>query len=470
MASLSLFPAFATMLNASLGAGFLIVPWIFLQIGAPLAILGIVVISLLSLIVSLMLIESASRAEALKQMEDNGLTIPNLSISSIFKKPSAQEVPLLNLEEAQARFKPSITDKRKFEIGELTRLFLGKECMHVYMFSIFLGVLGIFCAYTMLFASSFVSNVPILNLETCDIYKSTVFFDDCRMKYWFWVTVYVLIMATLTYVGIENQQVIQMIFTVARITILGLMFATSIYALVSGNPLNSNLPKQSDPEITIAMICLCLPLLRFATGFQTAIPSTIQYLENKERNIHRAIWYASLSVVAICIILGTVTGMALSGYKADQLSTLAWRGYNAGIDPRPFWTYILEYSIILFPALNVITSCPPYAVALSENLYAYLNSYFKLGSFRKTIRILIWIPALVISFLTHQMGKSAAVTGLTSYFTVFIGCALIHLVSKRSVPEKSPYEGWHSSDGMAWSIIVFFSLMLLVNSAYLIIN
>jgi hypothetical protein len=470
MASLSILPAFATMLNASLGAGFLIVPWIFLQIGTPIAVIGILIISFLSIIVSLMLVESSSRAEVLKQMEDSGLTIPNLSISAIFKKPSSQEVPLLNFEEAKTNFKPSITDKRKFEIGQLTRLFLGKECMHVYMIFTFLGILGLFCAYTMMFASSFVSNVPILNLETCDIYKSTVFFDDCRMKYWFWVTAYVLTMATLTYIGIENQQTIQMIFTVARITILSLMFATSIYALVSGNPLNSNLPKKPDPEVTIAMFCFCLPLLRFATGFQNAIPSTIQFLENKERNIHRAIWFASLSLVAVCIMLGTVTGMALSGYDADQLSTLAWRGYNAGIEPRPFWTYILEYSIILFPALNVITSCPPYAVALSEELYAYLSIYFKIGSLRKTIRLLVWIPALVISFFTNRMGKAAAVTGLASYFTVFIGCALIHLVSKRAVPEKSPYEGWHSSDGMAWSIMVCFSLMLLVNSAYLIIN
>ena len=99
MASLSLFPAFATMLNASLGAGFLIVPLIFLQVGAPIAIIGIVSISLLSLIVSLMLIESASRAEALKQMEDSGLIIP-------------QSFNLLNIQEAKFSRSPSVKPRR----------------------------------------------------------------------------------------------------------------------------------------------------------------------------------------------------------------------------------------------------------------------------------------------------------------------------------------------------------------------
>mmetsp|Transcript_17197 Transcript_17197/g.2840 ORF Transcript_17197/g.2840 Transcript_17197/m.2840 type:complete len:83 (+) Transcript_17197:867-1115(+) len=76
----------------------------------------------------------------------------------------------------------------------------------------------------------------------------------------------------------------------------------------------------------------------------------------------------------VCILLGFVVGEALRGYNAPSLSTLAWKDYDAGTNPRQDWTLIIQFVIILFPGINMITTAPPFAIALSENLFAYTKS------------------------------------------------------------------------------------------------
>lgn len=85
----------------------------------------------------------------------------------------------------------------------------------------------------------------------------------------------------------------------------------------------------------------------------------------------------------------------------------------------------------------MITTAPPFAIALSENLFAYTESENQ--TFRKVIRILVWIFPLIISLFVYDMGKAGAVTGLTSYYMIFVSTAYCLLVSKRKVPLSNPY-------------------------------
>lgn len=461
-------PVFATMLNASLGAGFLTVPWIFVQIGNPLAIAVLVFISFITIAASLMIVEASSRAEFLLRSEERGLPMPRLSMSLAFKRKSLNEIPLLDLQEENSKIKPTLTDKRKFELGELCKIYFGDAGMHLYIICMVIGCYGIFCAYTILFASSFTSDIPIFNLETCDIYQDQEFFSPCRFKYWFWVCFYVALMVVLTVAGLENQQTFQMIFTVTRISILCLIFGTSLYSIISGVPLNSSLQHQDEIPFSWSTLFMCIPMIKFTIGFQNIIPSALQNLKNKKANAALTIVWASVTGGLLVLILGLVTGSALSGYHTPTLSTLAWRGYDAGISPRPYWTYLVEYSIVIFPALNVITSCPPNSIALAENLDAYLRSQFRTSTMKYSLRYLIWIPVLVICLLADNLGKCASATALTAYVTVYISVSLMHLISKEYVPYKSPFEGWHSSSYMAWCIFSFSSLLLIVNTGYLI--
>lgn len=170
-------------------------------------------------------------------------------------------------------------------------------------------------------------------------------------------------------------------------------------------------------------------------------------------------------MTAVIILLGLIVSSALKGYAAPSLSTLAWDGYDASITPRPWWTWAIEYIVILFPAINMITTAPPFAIALAENLFSYFNSQSK--KLRIGLRVAVWIIPTIIALIIYDMGKSGAFAGLISYYTIFVSNAYIFIVSKRQVPIPTPYEGWHSKDCVAWTIIGFSILLFLVNAFYL---
>jgi amino acid permease len=246
------------------------------------------------------------------------------------------------------------------------------------------------------------------------------------------------------------------------------MFGTSIYSLASDVPLNSKLEHWDEVPFSLSILFLCIPMIKFTIGFQNIIPSALQYMRNKKVNSNLVIISASVVGTILIMVLGLATGSALKNYKIPTLSTLAWRGYDAGISPRPFWTYAVEYIIIIFPALNVLTSYPPNSIAFSENLDAYLKAQFKIKSMKYSLRFIIWIPVLIICLLFDNLGKCASAAALTSYFTVYITVCLMLLISKKYVPYKSPFEGWHSSSSLAWSIFYYSSFLLVINTGYLI--
>jgi amino acid permease len=66
--TLSKFEAFAMSTNTAIGAGFLAVPWVFLQIGFPAGVIVVLGFWLLSTVTVLQLVEAHSRSETLYKM------------------------------------------------------------------------------------------------------------------------------------------------------------------------------------------------------------------------------------------------------------------------------------------------------------------------------------------------------------------------------------------------------------------
>lgn len=60
--------------------------------------------------------------------------------------------------------------------------------------------------------------------------------------------------------------------------------------------------------------------------------------------------------------------MAFAFDDIPSMATLAFRGYTGGHDSGQWWSYIIEYIIIIFPALDVFSAFPILAIALSDNI------------------------------------------------------------------------------------------------------
>jgi amino acid permease len=73
--TLSRFEAFAMSTNTAIGAGFLAVPWVFLQIGFPAGVVVVLIFWLLSTITCLQLVEAQSRSETLYKIMDEKLPV-----------------------------------------------------------------------------------------------------------------------------------------------------------------------------------------------------------------------------------------------------------------------------------------------------------------------------------------------------------------------------------------------------------
>jgi len=74
-----------------------------------------------------------------------------------------------------------------------------------------------------------------------------------------------------------------------------------------------------------------------------------------------------VGIFLIVSSLGIIASYALLGAKVPSQTTLSWTGYDAGISPRPVWTYIIELVILLFPALNVMSCSPLIAIPVAGN-------------------------------------------------------------------------------------------------------
>mmetsp|Transcript_17197 Transcript_17197/g.2839 ORF Transcript_17197/g.2839 Transcript_17197/m.2839 type:complete len:83 (+) Transcript_17197:3-251(+) len=78
---ISVMAATALMTNSCLGAGFLTIPWVFLQLGTILSIGGIILFVLISLILSFYILELCCRAEAATQYQEDGNKLVDVSFS-----------------------------------------------------------------------------------------------------------------------------------------------------------------------------------------------------------------------------------------------------------------------------------------------------------------------------------------------------------------------------------------------------
>ena len=57
---------------------------------------------------------------------------------------------------------------------------------------------------------------------------------------------------------------------------------------------------------------------------------------------------ATITVVISYTTLGVLLPIAMD--TVEPMSTLNWRGYTAGYAERPWYAYMIEYIIVLFPA------------------------------------------------------------------------------------------------------------------------
>ena len=171
-----------------------------------------------------------------------------------------------------------------------------------------------------------------------------------------------------------------------------------------------------------------------------------------------------MGIFLIVASLGIIASYALLGANVPSQTTLSWKGYDAGISPRPAWTYVIELVILLFPALNVMSCSPLIAIPVAGNYLQFFPNPTK--KLEILCRLITWVPPAVIAFFSHDLGVIGALSGIPGYFIYFGFSFLISIGVKAKVDLPSTYGGF-SNKYVTWTGLIFCTVCTIFNACYI---
>ena len=386
---------FVYTINIVIGAGFLSLPYAFKETGILLSLIYLSLASALNNYLSLMFLEVMHKVKLLKVWEDEGIPIQLHARDLVLKRrkltvseETSENTLIVEGSQMNASAAMSILFGRKFGIFYLSLLTISFE--------------GALIAYTSIFGSSMASNVPLPGLGTCDIYTSG-FYSPCVYNYWVFVLIYAIIVIYLTLRGLKEQKSFQIVMCGMRFIIMTLVIVCSLDLLVKNNPVapGGARPDSHSPAMfNFKETGVALPVILFALGYQLQLPSIVELVADKAKNLWRIVTAVTFTSLLWYSALGAVVPYAIP--NVEEQSTLSFRQYSGGnMDRTPWWAEIISFVIVLFPAFDVMSCFPMSSISLADNWISIIYGKSEAG-YKKVIglRVVIClVPLVIASFL-----------------------------------------------------------------------
>ena len=152
-----------------------------------------------------------------------------------------------------------------------------------------------------------------------------------------------------------------------------------------------------------------------------------------------------------------------------SFTVFAWKDYGSE-NGDAWWAYLLQYIVLIFPALDVASAFPLNAICMSENLMSIKFPQLtieQLENLPKKIvykfRLFTVLPPLLITVVSFDLGVALTFTGITAYYVVFINIFLLHMYTRHRFPKPSDYNGWWSPKWLSLSGFWFFVILAIAN-------
>lgn len=365
-ARFGLLVGYGFFVNTVVGAGFLSIPFAYLAGGWLLALIIQSGCILIGLFLSYMVLETTSRVASIDFLKQEGSALPPLGFSGLFKSP-----PQLLTDRT---IPTPCLNRQQYDMSEMCEMLLGKFWGYFYVISLCVLFFGGLIAYTSIFGTSFVANVPLGTLDTCDVYKESSFSGNCRWKYMIFVVIYGVFMVYFTLVGFKKQWWMQIVLTFMRFLVMGLVIICCAVAVGGHSHLSNGRENHISmpPVVNFGQIGSIFPVLLFSCLYQTNIPSIAVHIRDKKKNLPRILVMITVTLLVIYVSLGLIAPVADSGLSS--MVTLSFRNYTAGNNNKDgrAWAYIIEYIVIIFPALDVFSIFPIIAITLADNISALM--------------------------------------------------------------------------------------------------
>jgi amino acid permease len=425
------------MLNCTVGAGFLSLPWAYSESGWLFCMLMQLTTAGLNLYLYSMYLEVMSCTEVVLKRREQGHQVPPVSFIGFIKLLRNHPDPLLS----QSPAEPDISERR-LDASKIVQVLLGKTFGYVYLAVLYIYLIGSETAYAAVFSTIFAAYIPLGFNGRCKVDPGV--YNSCKPNYWVFLLIFSVVTVYLTLKGFKEQRWFQAVMSFMRFFVITLVVLTAIIAAATHSYLDDDGYNElrMPPLIDFKLLGRALPAIVFANLFIVQLPSIAVQVKDKPRLLPKIGFSVIATVCVMFLAIGLTVPVVVD--KVPSLSTLAFENYSAGYAQaeRPAWTYIIEYFILLFPALDVMSSFPLCSVVLADNIANVLydsDEESVKGPAKYVIKLASSLPPLFIAFFESDLGVIIDWTGLCGFFLCIMMVFVLHIAAKGQVPQKSSY-------------------------------
>ncbi|KAJ6239870.1 acid transporter [Anaeramoeba flamelloides] len=486
------FAAYVFTTNHLIGTGIIALPYTVFAGGALLSVIFLLLVTVISIITMLYLVETESRTQALmnvlganeghfvqgetveldRLLKTNSYDIKKVR-NQLLKIQDNQDEPLLtqisndsedsNEDSEVHETKPLLNEKddvpkknvskndvqdmiknpqfditRKYEIIDMCKMFLGKKGKVLYFIMLTLFLFGTAWSYGAVFGSSIVTLFPITSItkgDHCDIDGN--FSHNCQNNYLLYIFLFSLVVVPISCLDLTEQRVIQIFLCAFRyLALFSIIFTIIVSMAKKDNP-------YVDHKASIAPGSGLLKWggvdLIFTTGIFTqcshhSITIIAEPVDNK-RKIRKVITAALTSTFFFYAFVGVLCSLFF-GHHTNTVITLNWMNYTGEQKNARAWASIIKYIVIMFPIFDLISIFPLKVVTLGTGMqtFFYPETIGKTDRRSKRIKIafrLIWsITPLCGAMIIKELPVIIFFVGICGCFIAFIIPAWVQLKSK----------------------------------------
>lgn len=453
----------------------LAIPYAYLVSGIGLALVVLVVITAISLLSAMFVIESQARAQkytALCQTGAHGMSGGALNINGAASGEEAQ--PLLDVSEGYT----VAMLKQKFETVDMVRIFFGDRAKIAYLLILSVYFYSSLWAYAAVFTLSAASEFPLSGTapagqrEHLDCGKASSP-ATCEPTYLVYLAIFTVVVVPLAIMDLTTQWLIQFLLTVLRYVTIALMILIPVIGMLSDRS-DSQMPDAKHGPYVVSQhgnwfrfqgLSVVIASTLYSSIFHHSIPGIFHPLRLKGKTLSILLWSIG-SIAIIYGVLGTVAVLYF-GRATDPSANLNYKSFRYGVAAGkqiPWWGQIFNYLLVLFPCFNFLTHFPLLALTLGNSMLATLPEAIKgLPDTRRrttvtiACKLLASLPPIVAASFIRNLSQIISYAACLTITIAIVVPAALFLQSERTLrralgPQaaKTPYYWPGSNPTFAW--------------------
>jgi len=352
-----------------------------------------------------------------------------------------------------------LVGKRKYEINELCETFLGSWGARIFTLFLSLYMYGVLWVFSSVFAKALTSAIPLGDFS-----------------YYIYLGLFALIVVPASCMELSEQVGVQVVLALCRVVMVVFMLATVLIAYASegddGTSRHFGAVEHADVKedlFHLNGLHIILPIAVYANVFHQSIPPLAEPCADKKQLT--SIFFATLF---ICIIAYSLVGFALSFYFGELIESSAnlnWAHYGSDFT-NPFAkgvASIVQFFVIIFPALDVGSAFPLNAITLGNNLFTtFVGTDASQEDKSKLLyfRLLASVPPIIGAAMLSKLGTITDYAGVAGFVIGFMFPAALAYMSEKYMRERKMdprtyYSGAHTG-AISWIAVFSFGIFLVV--------